>query len=246
MNKRIKMTALTICLLTGACLHATAQESSETKSAVQHSLMVGAQLNYASLMRSTMESSRLDVNPWLGSAPGIGVGYHLYKNHFTFDVSGEMEYGVYTNRSGSDIVMGSVTVPGGTTEMIQNMNVDFPVMLGAEFGRFHFKIGAVPSLCVYGTCARTEDGSTQYEVSRIPQLRGRMEIGGQVGASSDGKVCYQLAGYGDFGVLNERPMQRKGSYADGVPYHIADESTADKVHNLTVGLRFTCLFNFSK
>lgn len=231
-------------LLAGVCFHAMAQESA--KAPVQHNLLVSAHLNYVTLMRSSLEATRLDVNPWLGSAPGIGIGYHLYKNHFTFDVGGELEYGVYTNRSGSDIDFGYVTMPSGTIEMIQNLNINIPIMLGAEFGKFHFKLGAVPSLCVYGTGALTGEGSTQYKVSRIPQLRGRVEIGGQVGASSNGKVCYQLAGYGDFGVFNERPVQRKGSYADGVPYHIADESTADKVHNLTVGLRFTCLFNFSK
>jgi len=243
MKQAIRLTALCICLLAAGM--AGAKEKAE-KTPVQHGLAVTAHLNYATLLRSTKEATRLDVNPWLGSAPGIGAAYHLTKGHFTFDLGGELEYGVYTNRSGSAIIIGATTIPGGTIEMIQNLNVNIPFMFGGEFGKFYFKVGAGPSFCVYGLGARTESGSKQYKVSRMPQLRCRAEIGGEVGASKNGMARYQLGAYADYGVLNERPIQRKGSYADGVPYHIADESTADILHNLSVGVRFTCLLDFTK
>lgn len=243
MKQTIKLTALCICLLAAGM--ANAKENRE-RVAVKHNLAVTAHLNYATLLCGTKETTRLDVNPWLGSAPGIGAAYHLTKGHFTFDVGGEIEYGVYTNRSGSDITIGTVTIPSGTIEMIQNLNLNIPLMFGGEFGKFYFKVGAGPSFCVYGTGVRTESGSKTYKVSRQPQLRCRLEIGGEVGASANGMARYQLGAYADFGVLNERPIQRKGSYADGVPYHIADESTADILHNLSIGVRFTCLLDFSK
>lgn len=215
-----------------------------------HFMSVNANLPYSTLLRSTLEPTRLDVQPWLGSAPAVGIGYHLYKNHFTLDISGELEYGVYANRSGSNIAIGATTVPAGMVEMIQNLNVNIPIMFGAEFGRFMFRVGAGPSFCVYGTGARSEAGAKQYKVSRMPQLRCRAEIGAQVGKlvpmGEKQLARYYVAAYADYGVLNERPLQRKGSYADGVPYHICDESTADKVHNLTVGVKFTCLLDFSK
>ena len=217
---------------------------------VKHFMTVNAALNHANLLRHTKEASRLDVNPWFGSAPAIGIGYRLYKNHFTLDIGGELEYGVYTNRSKSDITECSQTVGAGSTEMIQNLNVNVPVMLGAEFGRFFFKAGALPSLCVYGTGSMTAADARQYKVSRPLQIRGRFEIGGQIGkyvAYGEQKTArHYVSIYADYGVLNERPYQRKGSYMDGVPYHICDESTADIVNNLTIGIRYTCLLDFSK
>ena len=238
MKDKTKILAVAVCLLTAVTAFA--------KAPYEHRMTVSAQLGYATMLRSTLETAPLDVRPWLGAAPAVGVGYQLKQGHFTFDLGCEMEYGVYTNRSRSAVTIGATTVPQGTTEMIQNLNINIPILFGGEWGKFYFKVGAGPSFCAYGTGSLTGAGAKAYKVSRVPQLRCHGEVGGQVGQSSDGMARYLLAAYADYGVLNERPLQRKGSYADGVPYHVSDESTADKLNGLHVGVKFTCVLDFSK
>ena len=231
-------------LLVCAFVSGTAAAYADTRTPAQHLMTVDVQAGYACTAGSTVEAMRLDVRPGWGVSPAIGLGYMLRKGHLLFNVGATVAYAVCTNRAGTDLILGTTSIARGTTDMTQSVTVSVPVMFGGEWSRVYFMGGLGPSVSVYDRMQRL-DGGRQYKVTRMPQLLFHSEVGGTLGASADGKARFMLAAYIHCGLLNERPVQRKGSYADGVPYYISDESTADIVTGLNVGVKFTCVLDFT-
>lgn len=213
----------------------------------------------------------LNVNCLGGLTDNVGVGYQLHHNHFTFGVGLEYDNSVYGYSSGEDIPFGLVVVPKGTTEILHDMRLNIPVMLGGEFGKFYFKAGVAPSISFYGNGSvlgpALNDHSVVWDAEDIErvsytrdfQLLGRVEIGGSFGnfVAFDNPLQptarFYLGAYFDFGFLNDNVKEHKGTYmlsaypeASSVPYIVSNESLGDKAVPFSIGLRFTCLFNLAK
>lgn len=129
-------------LLLGCCIGATAQ--------VKNYISVWGHLGEASLL------SKLDnmpSNASLGIGGGLGLGYELNANHFLFTV------GVNANiahtafdLSGGESSFDAIDTEGDPLQFVISTNkrkdiytnyaVQVPLMMGGEFGRFYFLVGA--------------------------------------------------------------------------------------------------------
>ena len=195
-----------------------------------HHLAVNAQVGYAALScRVPPADQPQAVRLWQGVSPAIGISYSLGKSHFRFSAGVETDYAFLA----------------ASQEQLHSVNIFVPILFGGQWGRFFFLAGGGVSFGAFGRVQRTPD-QHPYSITRMPQLRCRGEVGAEVGASADGQTRFMLAAYMGCGLLNERPIQRKGPYADGVPYLICDESTAARLAPITLGVTFTCLFNLSR
>ena len=168
-----------------------------------------------------------------------------------------------TNYSKEPIVIGNANVPQGMLELLGNGHVNIPTMIGGEFGKFYFKLGVVPSFnllngtTVIGPVLNSENPkpyeNTNLMLYKNPfQLFGRIELGGSFGNPTpyedpiQPKARFYLGGYVDFGFTNDLPTNPRGSYSPRIPYAVSTQNMSDKVHQVSVGLKFSCLLNFAK
>jgi len=228
---------------------------------VKSFMYVNASMAYAGQTRA---SSHYDFKPYLGTNDNLGIGYQLYVNHFTFGIGAEFGGTIMMNYSNEGIHIDNKFIPKGMLELLGNIHFNTPVMLGAEFGKFYFKVGVVPSMnllngaTVLGPVLSQENPSyyehPQPRRFKNPfQLYGRFEIGGSFGKfipldyPIQPKARFYLGGYVDFGFTNDTPAEARGVYdAQTTPYAISNEAFHDVLHQISVGLRFTCLLNFAK
>ena len=254
MIKRTTLILLAACFLSVFSLSAQ-------KDAVINFLSVNGSTAYSGQMRV---KSHYDFKPYTGGCENIGIGYQLYANHFTFSIGAEGGSTIMTNYSDQETKRN----PKGTLELIGNLHVNTPVLLGGEFNKFYFKVGVVPSFNLLNGATiigpvMNPDNPTTYENTkkvrfRNPvQLFGRFEIGGSFGKFTpfDDPIQplarFYLGGYVDFGFTNDMEKKWKdGSEGRGhygkIPYACSYEGFNDEVYQFSVGLRFTCLLNFAR
>lgn len=256
MKKKSTLILMIICVLGVFSLSAQ-------KGTARLFLAVNRSLGYAGQERF---SANLDVTPFVGVVDNVGIGYQLYANHFIFSVGLEAGTTLMSNISKSDIYDDhhEDLVPQGTLETVGNAHFNIPLMIGGEFGKFYFKTGIVPSFnlinggVVFGPVFN-EHNSTMFGVLDIIryknpfQLFGRFEIGGSLGKFTrfddleQPKARFYLGGYVDFGITKDVPSKHCGHYySHRTPYTVSSEGILDNVHQLSVGLRFTCLINIAK
>ena len=252
MNKKSTLTLFAVCLL--CFFNLSAQKT------VRNFFSVNVSLAYTGQMRF---ESNYNFKPFMGGSDNIGIGYQLYANHFTFSLGAEIGASVITNYSGEPITIGKKHIPEGMLELLGNGHVSIPTMIGGEFNKFYFKMGVVPSFNILNAATiigpvLNPDNPHSYETTkkflfRNPfQLYGRFEIGGSVGKFTpfedpdQPKARFYLGGFVDFGFTKDMPRVSRGSYAHRIPYAISDQGYLDKVHQFSVGLRFTCLVNNGK
>ena len=116
-----------------------------------------------------------------GPGAGLGFGYELQAGHFLFDVGVEAEWMRSTTKYGF-AVNRDMTSPYNMTyiyrfydwrETRNGIYAGVPIMLGAQFNRFYFLVGAKASYGIYGSYMNYGD----YDVTAYdPALAG--EIGG--------------------------------------------------------------------
>ena len=228
--------------------------------AVRNFFSVNAGLAYTGQMRF---ESNFNFKPYWGGSNNYGIGYQLYANHFTFSLGAEVGASVITNYSGELITVGKKHIPEGTLELLGNGHVNIPTLFGGEFNKFYFKVGVVPSFnllngaTVIGPVLNPENPSA-YEnpVKRLYQnpfqLFGRFEIGGSFGtftpfeALEQPRARFYLGGYCDFSITKDKPIAARGDYSRSVPYAISNQGYQDVLHQIQVGLRFTCLIYCGK
>ena len=253
MNKKSTLILLAVCLFFGGSLNA--------QKAVRHFFSINASTSFANQLRS---ESHYNFKPFAGGGENIGLGYQLYTNHFTFSIGAEAGLTVLTNYSGEAITVGHRQYPDGMLELLGNGHVNFPTMFGGEFKKFYFKVGVVPSVnvlngaTVLGPVLNSENPKAyDNPIKRLYQnpfqLFGRFEIGGSFGSFTPFEVSEQqprarfyLGGYCDFSITKDMPVVSRGRYSGSVPYAISDEGYLDIIHQIQVGLRFTCLLNFAQ
>lgn len=252
MNKKITLILLAVCLLGVFSLSA--------QKPVRSFLSLNASTAYTGQARF---ESHYDFKPFMGGSENFGLGYQLYAYHFTFSIGAEIGASVITNYSNEPITIGKKTMPEGTLELLGNGHISIPTMIGGEFGKFYFKVGVVPSFNILNGATvlgpiLNPDNPSSYEdpVKRLYQnpfqLFGRFEIGGSFGHFTPFEnpeqpiARFYLGGYVDFGITKDMPVVSRGHFSRTVPYGISDEGYQDILHQLSVGLRFTCLLNFAK
>lgn len=260
MKKQKTFFLMMCCMMIAGCLSA--------QHPTRHFFSLNGGLGFTTSFRT---QSALNVNCLGGMTDNVGIGYQLHHNHFTFGVGLEYDNSIFGYSSGEDISFALVTVPKGTTEVLHDMRLNIPVMLGGEFGKFYFKAGVAPSISLYGRGSvlgpALNDHSVVWDaedIERVPytrdlQLLGRVEIGGSFGnfVAFDNplqpRARFYLGAYLDFGFLNDNVKEHKGSYiqnayaaSSSVPYIVSNESRNDKAMPFSIGLRFTCLFNLAK
>ena len=252
MNKRSTLIFLAVCLLSIFSLSA--------QKTVRNFFSVNASLAYTGQMRF---ESNYNFKPYMGGSNNYGIGYQLYANHFTFSLGAEIGASVITNYSGEMITIGKKDIPEGMLELLGNGHVSIPTMIGGEFKKFYFKMGVVPSFNILNAATiigpvLNPDDPHAYETTKKLlyknpfQLYGRFEIGGSLGHftpfedPAQPKARFYLGGFIDFGITKDMPRYSRGSYAKKIPYAISDQGYLDKVRQVSVGLRFTCLINCSK
>lgn len=249
--KRATLILLTICLL--GIFNLNAQKP------VRSFLSLNGSLAYTGQLRS---ESHFDFKPYLGGSNNYGLGYQLYAYHFTFSIGAEIGASVVTNYSNEPITIGKKHYPEGMLELLGNGHFSIPTMIGGEFGKFYFKVGVVPSFNILNGATvlgpvLNPDNPSSYEnpVKRLYQnpfqLFGRFELGGSFGHFTpfenpeQPRARFYLGGYVDFSLTKDMPVVSRGTYSRTVPYGISDEGYQDILHQLSVGLRFTCLLNFA-
>lgn len=253
MKQRKTLTLLMACLMFAGCLSA--------QHATRHFISLTGSDAY---MNSFRPQPACDVLTLGGVGGTVGVGYQLHHNHFIFNVGLEFENSLLSNIAINDIRFDPThIVKKGTTELLLNVNMNIPIMVGGEFGHFYFKAGVVPSLNVLGGGAVIGvinsnpqildfDDIVAYRYMKIPQVYGRFEIGGSFGNFTpfdnpeQPRARFYLGVYMDMGLMKDRPKQAVGSYADYVPYAISNEAYNDVAIPVNIGLRFTCLFHLGK
>lgn len=252
MNKKITLTLLAVCLL--GVFSLSAQKPVRSFLSLNASTACTGQARF---------ESHYDFNPFFGGSENFGIGYQLYAYHFTFSLGAEIGATVITNYSNEPIIIGLKYIPEGTLELLGNGHISLPVMIGGEFGKFYFKVGVVPSFnllngaTVIGPVLNPDDpsayeSSNKYLYDNPFQLFGRIEIGGSFGHFTpfenieQPRARFYLGGYADFGFTKDMPVSPRGSYARNVPYAISNQGYKDILHQIQVGLRFTCLLNFAK
>ena len=255
MKKQRIITLLVSCMMFAGCLSA--------QHTTRHFISLNGSNGYVNTVRP---QPALPVGCLGGSSNTIGLGYQLHYNHLIFSAGMEYDNSVLCNASKEEIIflLPPGRFPDGMTEILHTMNLNFPVMLGGQFGKFYFKAGVVPSVTVYGDGAVIgpalnehsvvweDEEIVHYRYKRIPQLYGRFEIGGSFGKftsfddPSQPKARFYLGAYVDYGVMKDIPSQGIGSYTNFVPYAISNEGNNDVSIPLNIGLRFTCLFHVGK
>ena len=248
-----------------ACIFGALNLSAQ-KDAIIHFLSVNSSIAYSSQMRV---KSTIDFNPYMGGCENIGIGYQLYANHFTFSIGAEGGSTVMTNYSDKEFFNHyHKIIPEGTMELIGNLHVNIPVLLGGEFNKFYFKVGVVPSFnllngaTIIGPVMNPDNPTTYENTKKVRfknpvQLFGRFEIGGSFGSFTpfDDPIQplarFYLGGYVDFGFTNDTEKKWKDGnegrgYYGNIPYACSYEGFNDVVHQFSVGLRFTCLLNFAR
>ena len=244
------------CLMAVGCLNA--------QHATRHFVSITSGFGYVNTIRP---NPALPVKGLGGATENIGVGYQLHHNHLTFGVGVEYDNSISCNVSQEEIAyIGYQPMPHiekGMTEMLHNMNINIPIMLGGEFGKFYFKAGVVPAFSVYGKGAVIgpafnensvvwdKEDIQSYRYTRIPQIYGRFEIGGSFGSftsfddPNQPRARFYLGAYADCGIMKDKPKQTF-SYYPVVPYAICYNGSFDMSIPINVGLRFTCLLNVGK
>ena len=248
MKKKSTIILLAVCLF--GVFSLTAQKP------VRSFLSLNGSMAYTGQIRS---ESHYDFKPFLGGSDNFGIGYQLYAHHFTFSIGAEIGASVFTNYSNEPIKK----YPEGMLELFGNGHVSIPTMIGGEFGKFYFKVGVVPSFNILNGATvlgpvLNPDNPSSYDnpVKRLYQnpfqLYGRFELGGSFGHFTpfedpeQPRARFYLGGYVDFGITKDMPVTSRGTFSSTVPYGISDEGYHDILHQMSVGLRFTCLLNFAK
>ena len=243
-------------ILSVFCLLCVFSLSAQQK-VVRNFLSVNATTAYAGQMRP------IHFNPFVGVCENIGIGSQLYANHFTFSIGAEGGATILTIYSKEDIILAdNKKIPEGTLELIGNIHVNTPVMIGGEFGKFYFKAGVVPSFNLlngatnFGPVLNPENPDLKKSIKvryKNPiQVFGRFELGGSFGkftpfeAPEQPKARFYLGGYVDFGFTKDKPTEPRGLYKKKIPYVISNEGYNEDAYQFNVGLRFTCLLNFAK
>lgn len=249
MKRKRNITLLTVCFLLAGSLSA--------QHATRDFIYLTANTGYSSLSRP---QSAYKVTCPGGINDGIGLGFQMHHNHFTFSIGAEYYNNILSNVSAEEIH----EVPKGMTEILHDINLNIPILIGGEFGKFYFKTGILPSFNLYGEGIVVGPAFNDHSVvwdtkdmisvryNHTFQLFGRFELGGAFGTFTpfdypiQPRARFYLGGYVDFGFLNYKVKQYQGSYSDKIPYVACNEAADDKVFPFSVGLRFSCLFNVSK
>lgn len=256
MKQKRTLTLMMACLMFVGCLRA--------QHATRHFISLNGSSGYVNTIRPNPALPILGLG---GLSDNIGLGYQLHHNHLIFSVGVEFDNSLMVNTSKEEIVflVPSGRFPKGMTEVLHTMNLNFPVMLGGQFGNFYFKAGVVPSATIYGNGAVIgpvlndehsvvwdKQDIVRYRYSRILQYYGRLELGGSFGSFTSfddpqqPKARFYLGAYMDYGLMKDIPSQGIGSYTNFVPYAISNEGHNDVSIPINIGLRFTCLFHVGK
>lgn len=252
MNKKSTLILLAVCLLSIFSVNA--------QKPVRSFFTINGGLGNAGQMRF---ESHYNVGPFFGGSYNLGLGYQLYAYHFIFSIEAEVGATVLTNYSREAITNGNNNIPQGMLELLGNGHVNIPTMVGGEFGKFYFKLGVVPSFNLLNGATvigpvLNKDNPEPYESTNLMlyknpfQLFGRVELGGSFGKPTpyedpiQPKARFYLGGYLDFGFTKDLPTEARGTYSPRMPYAVSTQNMSDKVHQFSVGLRFSCLLNFAK
>lgn len=240
------------------------------------------------------------TTPGLGGGAFVGVGYELQYKHLLFTVGLEGNY-LYTRSTMEDF---SADVPMRDTEGddfigkhsfsdfkndCQAVNLNIPVMLGAQFGNIYFLAGVKPVVNIYGTSSASTNLTLTADYERYIGEFSNMDnhsLGSYYLENKDqnikfnfnanavfelgylfdpissetgydvkvSKIKYRIGAFAEYGMLNIHSNVSKGPLWQPVgggsvapsydlnPLYLADDAKGLKVHNFSVGIKFTVLF----
>ncbi len=146
-----------------------------------HFLSVDGSVGYASLQTNAQE-----INSVAGTALSVGVGYRLFYNSFILSVgvNGQYMYDAVKAQDAS-LQIGMTDTEGqaftmlaeasGWKDRCHSVNLNIPVLVGAEVNRFYFMVG--PSFCynVWGQTATEAQLRTRGQYDRYIGIFDDME-----------------------------------------------------------------------
>lgn len=176
----------------------------------------------------------------------IGVGYEWQYEHLLMDIGAEFSYyshrwsitdqGIIQRMMDTDGMLfdyiGDVT---GRSDVFTSTSLRFPVLAGAQFGKFYFLAGLVPDIHFNGTASATADLKTYGDyvefynpltdmenhgfysrgISNQQDMRYKFDLLGHVelGVTFGDKHKYRLAAFAEVGMLDIAPRTDVGYMA---------------------------------
>ena len=137
-----------------------------------HFVSLHADAGYSALLHSIAGHA-----PSAGMNTNLGIDYRLYHNNFLFSIGAEGMYELNANRmEDHDEVIPMIDTEGDLFNMhlhvdkskdISHMvNINIPLLMGGEWGRFYFLIGPKFSINVYGATSSSSMVTTYGEYDR--------------------------------------------------------------------------------
>lgn len=218
--------------------------------------------------------SPADTGPSLRSSAagmaGVGAGYRLAYKHLLFHTGLTLKYAYMLNNPNDSVSCreGLIDPDNGLRydltetfrvrrDSIHNLQVQIPVLLGGEWGRFYFLAGAKLSAAVYSPAVRTwtYEGERQYDIfygsvvtdrdqdpNHLPPVRYRRPLSVDLRACLEvgGRLSYRDGHNGFKSVPNPKTDWYLAAYAEYAVW------TTGSFRTMEVGLRLTAQWRMDK
>lgn len=228
-NKSIKKPIIVLSVILCSIISASAQN--------KHFISIWGAGGYAAMLDNVEET-----NPALGGGGSVGFGYELQRRNFIFNVGVEGNY----EKTVNDIKNTTTNIDMVDTEgdpfvynclfnnrkdANQLANVNVPVMVGAQFGKFYFLVGGKVGFNLYG---KGEAASDMTATGTYPQFIGVFEnmpnhsftssyyssqsgVSFKPNAAASCELGFRLGGHSNetgFDVPKHKTQYRLGVFAD--------------------------------
>ena len=177
----------------------------------------------------------------------IGVGYEWQYNRLLLDIGAEFSYYAHRwNITDQTILQRMMDTDGMIFDYVGNVtdrsdnfsstSLRFPILAGAQFGKFYFLAGLVPDLHFTGTASATADLTTYGDyvefydylvdmenhgfytkgISNQQEMRYKFDLMGhlELGVTFGEKHKYRLSAFAEVGMLDIAPRTDVGKLSD--------------------------------
>ena len=229
----------------------------------------GCELPWSKAIR-TQDDTEPTLRSSVAGMAGVGVGYRMAYKHLLFQTGLTLKYAHMVNNPCDSIAytQGLLDTDKGfyynlketfrmRRDTVRNVQVQIPLMLGGEWGRFYFLAGAKLSAALYAPAVRTwqYEGERQYDIfygtiltdsdqdpAYLPPIRYHRPL------SVDLRVCAEFGGRisrrdnhnGFKSVPNPKTDWYLAAYAEYAVW------TTGCFNTMEVGLRLTAQWRMSK